>query len=129
VARENADRIGIDNVDFERGDWCAALGDRRFDLIISNPPYIAVDDAHLHQGDLRFEPAMALASGPDGLDAIRQIVADAPSHLTTSAWLLVEHGWDQASRVRELLVNAGFADVQTWRDIAGRDRVSGGTRL
>lgn len=128
VARENAERLGMDNVTFQRGDWCAALDDRRFDLIVSNPPYIAAEDAHLQQGDLRFEPTMALASGADGLNAIRQIVAEAPRHLCTGAWLLLEHGWEQAARVRELLVNAGFADVQTWRDIADHDRVSGGVR-
>lgn len=128
VARGNADRLGLTNVAFAEGDWCAALGDARFDVIVSNPPYIAAGDPHLAAGDLRFEPAMALASGVDGLDAIRCIVAAAPSHLLPGGWLAFEHGFEQGAVVRELLRAAGFGDVSTARDIEGRERVTGGRR-
>jgi release factor glutamine methyltransferase len=102
------------------------LGERIFDLIVSNPPYIALADAHLDQGDLRFEPRAALASGADGLDAIRSIVRTAPAHLKPGGRLLLEHGYDQGSAVRDLLGKSGFVDVSTARDLEGRDRVSGG---
>ncbi|MBS0569685.1 MAG: peptide chain release factor N(5)-glutamine methyltransferase [Proteobacteria bacterium] len=126
VARGNAARLGIGNVEFARGDWCAALGVRCFDGIVSNPPYIADADAHLAQGDLRFEPRMALAAGADGLDAIRSIVRDAPEHLHAGGWLVLEHGHDQGAAVRALLQQSGFVDVFTERDLEGRERVSGG---
>jgi len=126
VAGRNAQRLGIDNVEFASGDWCAALGPRRFDVIVSNPPYIAEDDAHLGQGDLRFEPPGALASGPDGLDAIRAIIAAAPAHLHAGGWLLLEHGKEQGAAVRTLLAKSGFVDVSTARDLESRERVSGG---
>lgn len=128
VARDNARRLNITNVEFRQGDWCAALGDDRFDLIMSNPPYIAEGDPHLHEGDLRFEPAAALASGPDGLDAIRIIVRSARKHLRDKGWLLFEHGFDQAPAVRELLAAQAYAEVFTGRDLEGRERVSGGRR-
>lgn len=126
VARANARRLGIGNVEFAHGDWCAALSGRRFDVIVSNPPYIAETDAHLQQGDLRFEPRAALASGADGLDAIRSIVHAAPAHLQPGAWLLLEHGFGQGAAVRELLERRGFQDVSTAVDLEGRERVSGG---
>jgi release factor glutamine methyltransferase len=128
VAIANADRLGIGNVGFAQGDWFAALFSRRFDVIVSNPPYIAAGDRHLELGDLRFEPASALASGADGLDAIRTIVLAAPVHLVAGGWLLFEHGYDQGERVRSILDHAGFECVQTWRDIASNDRISGGQR-
>lgn len=124
VARANGERLGIANVAFSQGDWCAALGDSLFDLIVSNPPYIAAGDQHLHEGDLRHEPASALASGADGLDAIRRIIAQARTHLVTRGWLLLEHGWDQAGQVRELLDNAGFDAAHSVRDGAGHERVT-----
>jgi release factor glutamine methyltransferase len=124
VARDNAIALGIDNIDFRRGDWLAALSGERFDLIASNPPYIASDDPHLGVGDLRHEPAAALASGCDGLDAIRMIVRDAPAHLVTDGWLLLEHGLEQGRAVRDLLHAAGFVDVATEHDLEGRDRVT-----
>ena len=124
VAARNASRLGIDNVAFHHGDWFAPLAGLRFDLVASNPPYIAAGDPHLDEGDLRYEPAMALSSGADGLDAIRRIVHDAPAHLVPGGWLLLEHGWDQGEAVRGLLRCAGFADVDTQRDLEGRDRVS-----
>lgn len=128
VATANAKRLGIDNVEFAEGDWCAALGSRTFDMIVSNPPYIAAADAHLGQGDLRFEPPAALASGADGLDAIRQIIDAAPRHLAGGGWLLLEHGYDQGAAVRDLLEQHGFEATQTWQDLADHDRISGGHR-
>ncbi|MCB1739130.1 MAG: peptide chain release factor N(5)-glutamine methyltransferase [Gammaproteobacteria bacterium] len=128
VARSNAADLAVDNVEFARGDWCAALIGRRFDLIVSNPPYIAADDVHLAQGDLRFEPQSALASGAEGLDAIRAIVEAAPAHLLPGGWLLFEHGYDQGERARRLLEQSGLLRIETWRDIAGQDRISGGQR-
>ena len=124
VARSNAARLGIANIAFAEGDWCAALGDARFDLIASNPPYIEDQDPHLAQGDLRHEPARALASGADGLDAIRIIIDAAPRHLLPGGWLLLEHGRDQAARVRELLAAHAFTEVASALDLAGHERVS-----
>ena len=100
-----------------------------YDLIVSNPPYIAAHDHHLQQGDLRFEPPQALAAGPDGLDDLRIIIGGAPAHLTPDGWLLLEHGYDQEAPVQPLLRDAGFADVFTRRDLAGQPRVSGGRWL
>ncbi len=122
VARGNAAALGIGNVEFREGDWLQPLGGERFDLIASNPPYIALGDPHLD--DLRHEPAMALSSGADGLDAIRAIVRDAPARLVPGGWLLLEHGLEQGAAVRALLSAAGFADVSTARDLEARDRVT-----
>jgi release factor glutamine methyltransferase len=126
VARGNAARLATGNVEFAQGDWCAALGGRRFELIVSNPPYIAAADSHLEKGDLRFEPQAALASGTDGLDAIRTIVDAAPVHLKAAGWLLLEHGFEQGRVVRELLEKSGFVEVFTALDLEQRERVSGG---
>ena len=128
VARGNAQRLGIDNVDFAQGDWCAALGTRRFDVIVSNPPYIADGDTHLGAGDLRFEPLAALVSGSDGLDAIHHIVVSAPAHLEPGGCLLFEHGYDQGERARTRLLESGFGEVFTARDMQQLERVSGGCR-
>lgn len=128
VARANALRHGLQRVEFRHGDWLAPLRGERFDVIASNPPYIAAADPHLARGDLRHEPPSALASGADGLDAIRAIVAGAPRHLRDRGWLLLEHGYDQGDAVRELLRAAGFVDVGTEQDLEGRDRVSLGRR-
>ncbi|MET4574268.1 release factor glutamine methyltransferase [Stenotrophomonas rhizophila] len=124
VAAGNARQHGLANVAFRQGSWHAPLAEERFDLIASNPPYIASDDPHLAQGDLRFEPATALASGHDGLDDIRLIIAGAPAHLQPGGWLLVEHGWDQGEAIRALLEGAGFVEVETALDLEQRDRVS-----
>lgn len=124
VAAGNARQHGLANVAFRQGSWHAPLADERFDLIASNPPYIANDDPHLAQGDLRFEPATALASGHDGLDDIRLIIAGAPAHLQPGGWLLMEHGWDQGEAIRALLEGAGFVEVETALDLEQRDRVS-----
>lgn len=129
VARANANALKLTNVEFAQGDWCAALGEAcDFDLIVSNPPYIAEGDPHLHDGDLRFEPRAALASGPDGLDAIRAILRDAHTHLRGGGWLLFEHGFEQGAAVRALLEQSGYRGVFTAHDLEQRERVSGGTR-
>ncbi len=124
VAVKNAQAHALENVWFRRGHWHDALGNDRFDMIVSNPPYIAAGDPHLQQGDLRFEPAPALASGADGLDAIREIISGAPGHLVPGGWLLLEHGWDQGAAIRALLEQAGFGDVETVQDLEQRDRVT-----
>ena len=127
VAAENATRLGASNIRFILSDWFAALPiTERFDLIVSNPPYIAEYDPHLQQGDIRFEPSLALASGPDGLDAIRRIVNEASSRLNPGGRLLFEHGYDQADRVVELLRTAGFEKIESFPDLQGHVRVSGG---
>lgn len=124
VARANAAELGLANVEFRQGDWLAPLAGERFDLIASNPPYIAEGDPHLD--DLRHEPAPALSSGQDGLDAIRTIAREAPGHLVPGGWLLLEHGWDQGDAVRAILDAAGFDEVRTDRDLEDRDRVTSG---
>ena len=130
VAQQNAKALRADNIHWHAGSWWQALAcPRRFDLIVSNPPYIAAHDHHLQQGDLRFEPPQALAAGPDGLDDLRIIIGGAPAHLTPGGWLLLEHGYDQEAPVQALLRDAGFADVFTRRDLAGQPRVSGGRWL
>lgn len=126
ITRRNAERNEMHNVEVLQSDWYAGLAGQCFDLIVSNPPYIADGDVHLEQGDLRFEPRSALASGPDGLDALRTLIADARQHLSAEGWLLLEHGYDQGPAVRDLLHAAGFTAIQTWPDLAGHDRVSGG---
>jgi release factor glutamine methyltransferase len=126
VARRNAHRLGLANVSFAQGDWLLPLADQRVELIVSNPPYIEAADPHLTQGDLRFEPAGALASGSDGLDAIRRITRDARQHLAPGGWLLFEHGWNQGAAARALLHAASYAEVFTAKDLEGRERVSGG---
>lgn len=127
IAAENARRLTA-SVRFLRSDWYAAVQGEVFDIIVSNPPYIAVADAHLTQGDLRFEPPAALASGADGLDAIRHIITTAPAYLSAHGELWLEHGYDQAEAVRELLIAAGFVAIEQHRDLAGIVRVSGGRR-
>ncbi len=124
VAQGNALANGLNRVQFAQGAWFSALGGRRFDLIVSNPPYIEDRDPHLERGDLRFEPRTALASGTDGLDDLRIIIAGAPAHLVPGGSLLVEHGWNQGERVARLFVAAGFSDVATVQDWEGRDRVT-----
>ncbi len=125
VARTNATALGA-TVECLVSDAYQAVGARRFHLIASNPPYIAAADPHLQQGDLRHEPALALASGDDGLELIRRLVAEAPAHLHAGGWLLLEHGWDQAAAVRARLLAAGYADIFSARDLADHERVSGG---
>jgi release factor glutamine methyltransferase len=126
VASHNARQLGAANLEFQLSHWFSALADEAFDIIVSNPPYIAADDPHLSQGDLRFEPASALASGADGLDDIREIVRMAPKHLAAGGWLLLEHGYDQAEHVAALLREAGFGEVASVKDLAGILRVTQG---
>lgn len=122
VARENAQRLQVNNLQFLHSDWFSSLSGERFDTIASNPPYIESDDVHLSQ--LRFEPLSALASGADGLDDIRLIIAEAKEHLNPGGWLMFEHGYNQAERVRLLLKTAGLRDVASVRDLSGIERVT-----
>jgi release factor glutamine methyltransferase len=128
VAQANATRLNlpVQCIQGNESDWFAPLSNRRFHLIASNPPYIADGDTHLAK--LSHEPAMALTSGADGLDAVRAIIAQAPEHLQPGGWLLLEHGHDQAERVRALLAARGFTAIQSRRDLAGIERCSGGQR-
>jgi release factor glutamine methyltransferase len=125
VAQRNAAANGV-RVAFLRSDWYAALdGQPGFDVIASNPPYIASGDRHLSEGDLRYEPTGALTDHADGLSALRIIIGGARQRLKPQGWLLMEHGYDQAAAVRELLVAQGYTDVQSWTDLAGIERVTG----
>ena len=126
IARANARRHRV-SVRFFCGDWFGALSGETFDLIVSNPPYVAAEDPHLVMGDVRFEPQRALVGGADGLDCIRAIVAKAGAHLRPGAWLLFEHGYDQVEACRALLEAQGYREVQSWPDLAGIPRVSGGS--
>lgn len=126
IARANAARWASANTTLLRSDWYAAVAAERYALIVANPPYVAEGDAHLQQGDLRFEPQSALVAGADGLDDIRRIVAGAPAHLTPGGWLLFEHGHDQAAACAQMLAVAGFQDIFNAPDLAGIPRVSGG---
>lgn len=123
VAQCNAQDTGLP-LRLLLGNWFEPVAGEVFRMIVSNPPYIAENDPHLQQGDLRFEPRSALASGSDGLDAIRRIVAGAPAHLLPEGWLLIEHGHDQGAPVRALFTAAGFLRVTTARDLEGRERVT-----
>lgn len=124
LARANAERLGLE-LELRLGRWFDAVAHERFDLVVSNPPYVAENDPHLARGDLRFEPRAALVGGADGLDAIRSIVRAAPARLARGAWLLLEHGLGQAPAVRALLGEAGLEGARTWPDLAGVARVSG----
>ena len=127
VAIENAQRLDLKNVRFIKSNWFSDLAAERFNLIVSNPPYIAEGDCHLTQGDLRFEPRSALVSGVDGLDDIRRIVQDAPNYLKPNGWLMLEHGYDQAQSVVALLKGHGFSQIDHAQDLAGTLRVTFGS--
>lgn len=124
LAERNARQLRLGNVRFQQSHWFAALAGQRFDLIVSNPPYIRAGDPHLARGDVRFEPDSALVAGDDGLDDIRQIITQAPVHLKDGGWLLLEHGYDQAEAVRGLLADSGFESVQSRHDYGGHERIS-----
>lgn len=127
VARANAQTHAIGNVTFMQGDWYANLAaGEKFDVIVANPPYIAEGDPHLVQGDLRFEPDLALVAKHNGWDCIRQIITHAEAYLHRNGWLFLEHGYDQASACRELLEKSGFVSLFSRTDLAGIERVSGG---
>ncbi|WP_175624220.1 MULTISPECIES: peptide chain release factor N(5)-glutamine methyltransferase [Oxalobacteraceae] len=125
IATSNARKNQV-KADFLRSDWFSAVEAQRFDLIVSNPPYIVAGDPHLSEGDLRFEPVDALTDHGNGLSDLHTITRDARAYLAPSAWLLMEHGYDQAAAVREALSAHGYTEVQSWRDLAGIERVSGG---
>ncbi len=140
IARANAQRLDIANVEFREGEWLEPLGNcsRRCstssipgvvgklpsEMVVSNPPYVRADDPHLNEGDVRFEPKGALVGGPDGLDAIRVLAQQAFAHLMPGGWLLFEHGYDQATTVATILAEAGFCEIAVHRDLAGHDRVT-----
>jgi release factor glutamine methyltransferase len=125
VAKKNARLLGLSSVECHKSDWFSALKGRKFDLIVSNPPYIANNDPHLQQGDLRFEPMNALASGEDGLLDIRQIIAQAIKYLHPKGWLLLEHGYDQGKKVAALFEATGFYSIEQAQDLSGHIRVTG----
>ncbi|MEN4828428.1 peptide chain release factor N(5)-glutamine methyltransferase [Pseudomonas sp. P39-UII1] len=124
LAERNRQRLGLGNVKVLASHWFSSLAGERFDLIVSNPPYIAAQDPHLVEGDVRFEPSSALVAGADGLDDLRLIVSEAPQYLLAGGWLLLEHGYDQADAVRTLLVAQGFIDVASRKDLGGHERIS-----
>lgn len=127
IAAKNFRRLELDNVICTRGDWFQALPpNSRFDLILSNPPYIEAGDPHLNRGGLTWEPQTALSAGFDGLEAIRRIVYGAQNHLRRGGWLLLEHGFDQGPKVRQLMQETGFMQICTHLDLEGRERVTGG---
>lgn len=128
LAERNARQLRLSNVRFHQSHWFSALQGQRYGLIVSNPPYIRAGDPHLSQGDVRFEPGSALVAGEDGLDDIRQIIAQAPAYLQDAGWLLLEHGYDQAEAVRTLLGESGFIEVESRRDYGGHERISLGRR-
>ncbi len=127
VARDNARRLAIGNADFLSSDWFAGLGDGRFDLIVANPPYVGSADPHLQDGDVRFEPRVALSPGGDGLTALRAIIAGARAHLVAGGHLVVEHGYDQSAAVQALFRDAGFGGISIRNDLAGIARVVAGS--
>jgi release factor glutamine methyltransferase len=124
VARSNAAKFGLTHVEFREGNWFEPLADMKLDMMVSNPPYVRANDPHLEQGDVRFEPEQTLAAGPDGLDAIRQIALSAREHLNPAAWLLFEHGWDQAAAIGQLLHQLGYRNIVCYPDLGGRDRIT-----
>jgi release factor glutamine methyltransferase len=129
VAEENASKLGVRNVKCVLSDWFGALSGQAFDVIVSNPPYVAENDPHLDQGDLRFEPMSALAAGKDGLDCMRHIISRARQHLNPSGWLMFEHGYDQSEQVAALMKAAGFTAISSVADLSGVLRVTLGQHL
>ena len=128
LARENAQRLTIGNVTFLQGDWLTPLSGMTLDAIVSNPPYIAAGDPHLQEGDVRFEPVHALVSAEEGLADIRRIATQSPACLAPGGWLMVEHGFGQGPAVRDIFAAAGFSAIETFRDLAGLERVTAGQK-
>jgi len=124
IARFNAGKHHTESIHFMQGSRLADTGTEKFDVIVSNPPYIAEADPHLTRGDVRFEPRHALVSGKDGLDCIRELVADARKHLTDAGYLITEHGWDQADAIHKLFKDHNYSTIRTIRDLAGHERVT-----
>lgn len=123
VARNNAKRLGLNNIEFRQGDWLAPLKEQKFELIVSNPPYIPETDPHLQLGDVRFEPQSALTSGKQGLDDIETIARESRQHLKPGGWLIIEHGYDQGVEARAILESLSYHHVSTGRDLQGQDRL------
>jgi release factor glutamine methyltransferase len=128
VAGRNARRHRVGNIELRQGNWFEAIGMQRFDLVVSNPPYIAASDPHVQRGDLRFEPQAALVADASGFGALSEIIAEAPRYLLSGGWLLVEHGYDQGVAMTEFLLATGFGEVFSRNDLAGIPRVAGGRR-
>lgn len=127
VAQENAHHLQLP-VQFVQSDWLQAFGQQTFDIIVANPPYLAIEDPHLHQGDLRFEPPSALVSGQDGLQDLRIIITQSYTHLNPHGWLVVEHGYDQSEAVHDLFQQQGYQNIQSWSDWQGHPRVCSGLK-
>ncbi|KQQ50819.1 protein-(glutamine-N5) methyltransferase, release factor-specific [Pseudomonas sp. Leaf127] len=127
LAERNRQRLRLDNARVLQSHWFDALQGERFDLILSNPPYIADTDPHLSQGDVRFEPSSALVAGRDGLDDLRLIIEQAPGYLKAGGWLMLEHGYDQGAAVRALLLRHGYERIQTRRDLGDHERITFGS--
>ncbi|WP_411358734.1 peptide chain release factor N(5)-glutamine methyltransferase [Pseudidiomarina salilacus] len=123
LARLNAEHLALE-VQIAQSDWFAQLSQQRFDLIVSNPPYIAADDPHLQQGDVRFEPLSALVAAATGFADLQRIIDQAPNYLNKGGWLVLEHGWQQAERCREMFIERGFHAVESRRDYANLDRIT-----
>jgi release factor glutamine methyltransferase len=126
VAQANAQRLGINNIEFIQSDWFTNLTTMPAEIIVSNPPYLATDDPHLQQGDIQYEPPLALVAGTDGLTAIRQLIEQAPPYLVDHGWLLLEHGYTQGKTVRKIFEQQGYVAVTTYNDLAGLERVTMG---
>ncbi|MBK6738326.1 MAG: peptide chain release factor N(5)-glutamine methyltransferase [Haliea sp.] len=126
VARANADTLGLQRVNLLQSDWFQGVAGQRFDALLANPPYIDGDDPHLARDDVRFEPRSALVAAQQGLADLQHLVAGAPAHLCSGGWLLLEHGFEQADAVRQMLAAAGFDTISTRRDVAGQERITGG---
>ncbi len=124
VAKQNADTHKIENIKFIKADWFENENIKTYDLIVSNPPYIENNDPHLKQGDVRYEPISALASGKDGLDDLRIIIRESKNHLSQQGWLLVEHGYNQGEAVKQLFIENGYVSLSTLKDYSGNDRIS-----
>jgi len=126
LAKENANTHQLNNIQFLFSDWYKSIPSQSFDLIVSNPPYIKQNDEHLSQGDVRFEPELALAAGADGMQAINMILENAKRYLASDAYLLIEHGYDQKSLVQDAFLKRDFRQVKTFQDLSGQDRITHG---
>ncbi|MDX7987378.1 peptide chain release factor N(5)-glutamine methyltransferase [Xenorhabdus sp. 12] len=125
-AKKNAEKLSFHNVNFLQSEWFAALGQQQFDMIVSNPPYIDESDPHLYEGDVRFEPATALIAAQNGLADLQLIVEQARHFLLPNGWLLLEHGWKQGIVVRNLFLEKGYRQIETFQDYGGNERITVG---